>query len=113
MKALRLVLVALCVGACGVKAPPRPPGVPAAKRGEPEPPCPGCAIPSPDSLPSPSVPLRDYEEGPAERRLLEEVGVTPTVEPTDEEREAEDEVEEDDASPGGPSGTRSPEGEAK
>lgn len=96
--ALRVLLVAFCVGACGVKAPPRPPGVPAAKRGEPEPPCPGCTIPAPDSLPSPSVPERE-EDTSASRRAGEPSGEeqeTPVVEPPDEEAEPTDE---EDASP--------------
>ncbi|AKU91773.1 hypothetical protein AKJ08_2160 [Vulgatibacter incomptus] len=44
------------LAACGVKAPPRPPGIPAAKRGELVAPCSGCEIPGPDAFPAPSSP---------------------------------------------------------
>ena len=54
----RLAVAALLalLFACGVKAPPQPPGAPAARKGEPVAPCPGCRIPAPDSLPAPSSP---------------------------------------------------------
>lgn len=88
MRAARLLVAALALAACGVKAPPRPPGVPAAKRGDPEPPCPGCVIPSPDSLPSPSVPQRDEDDGGEADG--QEDGATPTVEPPEGEPDPTD-----------------------
>ncbi len=42
--------------ACGIKAPPRPPGVAPALRGEIRAPCDGCEIPGPDAYPAPSSP---------------------------------------------------------
>jgi len=50
------LLVALLACGCGIKAPPRPPGVPAAVRGEEGTRCEGCQIPGPDAYPSPSTP---------------------------------------------------------
>lgn len=55
MRAAALLLAALACG-CGIKAPPRPPGVPAALRGEEGVRCEGCQIPGPDAYPSPSTP---------------------------------------------------------
>lgn len=86
-----LAALLLLAFACGVKAPPQPPGIPPARRGEPLRLCPGCELPSPDAYPSPST------EG----------------EPTPEEqREEEQEVPSaDDEEPEGPSpeGPESPE----
>lgn len=50
-----LPLALLMAFACGVKAPPQPPGVPPARRGEPLRLCPGCELPAPDAYPSPST----------------------------------------------------------
>lgn len=53
---IRLIpLVLVLAFACGVKAPPQPPGVPPARRGEPLRLCPGCELPAPDAYPSPST----------------------------------------------------------
>lgn len=66
---MRWVLpLAFLLFACGVKAPPQPPGVPPARRGEPLRLCPGCELPAPDALPSPSTegertPDGEEEEG--------------------------------------------------
>ncbi|HWV38796.1 MAG TPA: hypothetical protein VN033_10010 [Vulgatibacter sp.] len=55
MRAAAAILLVLACG-CGIKAPPRPPGVPAAQRGEEGVPCEGCQLPGPDAYPSPSTP---------------------------------------------------------
>jgi len=87
-------LLLLFAIACGVKAPPQPPGVPPARRGEPPRLCPGCEIPAPDAHPSPST------EGEGTRE--EESPVPPEDQiPTDPE-EAEDEDGSEDGAIGPP-----------
>jgi hypothetical protein len=78
---LVLLLGALASWSCGVKAPPRPPGLPAATRGGPSAPC--CEIPAPDAVPTPSVPERPPTEGqplPPPETLPETEPVAPTEE---------------------------------
>jgi len=72
-RALVLLLLWLAFG-CGVKAPPQPPGVPPAQRGGPIRLCPGCEIPRPDSVPSPST-EGDVGEGPGDEPASEGEGV--------------------------------------
>lgn len=71
----------LLVFACGVKAPPQPPGVPPARRGEPLRLCPGCELPAPDAYPSPST---EGEATPEEVREGEGDSQGDAVGPVDE-----------------------------
>jgi len=87
-----LPLLLLFAFACGVKAPPQPPGMPPARRGGPPRLCPGCELPQPDSYPSPST-EGDIGEGPdaEQAREGEEEGVAPEGPETPELPEAPDE----------------------
>ncbi|HEY0839158.1 MAG TPA: hypothetical protein VGD74_03125 [Vulgatibacter sp.] len=65
MRSLAALVTGLLACGCGIKAPPRPPGVPAAVRGEEGAPCDGCQIPGPDAYPAPSTPSPSPATTPA------------------------------------------------